>query len=84
MARYNHFSLKKYVQISFSDLNVGDKFRNDFHDKNTKRRRRDVVCVKTGYLTYEELRSREPRSFFKEDANVSSYSELIKSITESK
>ena len=56
MARYNHFSERKYKQIPFSSIGIGDKFRQDFF-KN-KRRRADIICVKTGDLSFIEERSK--------------------------
>lgn len=72
MARYNHFAKQKYKQIMFSSLNVGDKFRNDFF-KN-KRRRTDIICVKTGDLCYIEERSKKEHTLYSAEMyQVSSY-----------
>ena len=79
MARWNHFVEQKYKSILFSSLNVGDKFRRDFGQTRPIKYRRDIVCVKTGTLTYVEKRSKKEHSF-RPDADltrieVSHYSE---------
>lgn len=52
MSRYNHFAPPKYKSISFADVSIGQKFRNDLWAG--KRARRDIVCIKTGELEYTE------------------------------
>lgn len=75
MARYNHFSDRKYIQILFSDLKDGDLFRKDFHAAG--RRRKDIVCIKTGLLKFREVRSKKEHSVHSfENLKVSSYTEL--------
>jgi len=76
MAYWNHFAKNKYKQIMFSSLNVGDKFRKDSF-KN-KRRRTDIICIKTGELSYMEERSKKEHTLFSVDKlTVSSFSELL-------
>jgi hypothetical protein len=60
MAYYNHFGKMKYEQLLFSQVGVSEKFRMDKF-KN-KRRRKDVICVKTGDLSYYELKSKKEYS----------------------
>lgn len=62
MAYWNHFSDKKYNQIKFSSLNIGDKFRNDFF--NGKRRRTNIVCIKLSGTEYQEFKSKKIHKFF--------------------
>ena len=50
MARYNHFAVAKYPVIKFNSLPIGEKFRNDFFKNG--RRRADIICIKTGDLSY--------------------------------
>lgn len=57
MSRYNHFSKQMYKAINFFDLKVGDKFRRDFF-KN-KRRRMDIICIKTEPFAYMEQRNKQ-------------------------
>jgi len=72
MAYWNHFSKYKHSRIKFSDLNIGDKFRNDFHDGN--RRRKDIICIKIGSLLYIEERNKKEHSLFSsENYEVSSF-----------
>lgn len=68
MTRYNHFSTKKYKQIPFVDIPIGGKFRKDFHD--IVRKRLDIVCVKTGEMTYKEFRSGKKRQFMHMDSSI--------------
>ena len=72
MARYNHFSEHKYKQIMFSSIGIGNKFRQDFF-KN-RRRRADIICVKTSDLSYIEERSKTGHTLENaENYTVSSY-----------
>lgn len=75
MARYNHFSEVKYKQISYLAIQIGGKFRMD---KGNKRRiRRDVVMVKLGVYSYQELKSKQMYCLIHPDKlTVSSYDEL--------
>lgn len=57
MARYNHFSNLRFEQICFSEVAIGEKFRMDKF--KGKRRRRDIICVKTGDRTYHEFKSKK-------------------------
>jgi hypothetical protein len=77
MARYNHFSKQEFKVIRFVDLEVGDKFRKDFFKGN--RRRKDIVCIKTGKLTYIEEKSKKERSYkiMGDNIVVKSYSERV-------
>lgn len=56
MSRYNHFSECKYGKILFRDLAVGDKFRMTRFIG--KKRRNDLVMVKTSVNTCEEFKSK--------------------------
>lgn len=74
MARWNHFSERIYKQVLFSSLNVGEEFREDFF-KN-KRRRKDIVCIKTGNLSFIEKKSKvEHKLHFDDGYEVSSVME---------
>ena len=77
MARYNHFSKQEFKVIRFVDLEIGDKFRKDFFNGN--KRRKDIICVKTGKLTYIEQRSKKEHNykFINSEIIVRSYSELV-------
>lgn len=77
MARYNHFSKQEFKVIRFVDLDIGDKFRKDFFNGN--KRRKDIICIKTGKLTYIEERSKKERSykFMGDNIVVKSYSERV-------
>ncbi len=78
MTRYNHFAKKKYAQIPFSMLKVGDKFRKDFgHSDNGYKRtkyRRDIVCIKKGDTSFMELRSKVYYQYNDAGFTVSHYS----------
>jgi hypothetical protein len=71
MSRYNHFSKKEYSPICFGQLEVGEKFRNDFF--TGKRRRKDIVCIKTGDLSYKELKSGRDYKVFSSAFDVAVY-----------
>ena len=77
MTRYNHFSKQEFKVIRFVDLEIGDKFRKDFFNGN--KRRKDIICVKTGKLTYIEKRSKKQRSYklMGDNIVVKSYSERV-------
>lgn len=55
MARYNHFAHIKYEPINFSTVEIGQKFRMGKHRGN---RHRYLVMIKTGELSYQELKSK--------------------------
>ena len=76
MARYNHFGVHKYKQVLFSELAIGDKFRNYF---NRNGRSSLVVCIKTGELEYQEQKSGKVHKmlFIPQDHYVSSYNILL-------
>ncbi len=76
MARWNHFSEKKYQEVKFTDLKIGDKFRKDFH--LGKRRRTDIICIKTEEHKYIERRSKTPHwfVFLNDNVLVSSFDKL--------
>jgi len=75
MSYYNHFSQNKYKQILFSSLNIGDKFRQDFF-KN-RRRRTNIICIKTGELEFIEERNKQKHILFSTNLYlVSSFNEL--------
>lgn len=67
MTRWNHFAPIKYARINFSELKIGDRFRNDFWHRG--RRRADIICIKTGELSYIEQRSKREHTLF----SVSNY-----------
>lgn len=73
MAYWNHFSERKYKEILFTDLKIGYKFRSDFF--KDKRRRKDIICVKTGEMEYIEERSKKVHTFklYPENYKVSSF-----------
>lgn len=77
MAYWNHFAKRRFKEIRFQDVPVGGKFRDDFFNGN--RRRKDIICIKTGELTYIEARSKKERSYIRVDENVtvSSFDQLI-------
>lgn len=77
MARWNHFGKPKYRQILFSDVKVHEKFRNDLF-KN-KRRRSNIIMVKTGNLSYKELKSGKEHTAVSDTFIVSHFSELNQS-----
>lgn len=57
MAYWNHFAEHKYQPVDFKNLSIGDKFRKDFFKKG--RRRKDVICIKTGDLSFIEEKSKQ-------------------------
>lgn len=77
MAYWIHFANRKYKQIRFIDIPVGGKFRKDFF--KGKRRRKDIICIKTGELCYQEQRSKKEHIYHSVDETtmVSSYDKLI-------
>jgi hypothetical protein len=75
MSRYNHFADKKYETIQFSDVPVGEKFRKDLFAG--KRRRRDLIMIKTSELSYKELKSGQEHKLHHPNFTVSSYDQLI-------
>ena len=77
MARYNHFSKQEFKPIPFQKLEIGEKFRKDFFKGN--RRRKDIICVKTGQLTYIEQRSKTEHAykFVNNDVIVRCFSERV-------
>jgi hypothetical protein len=68
MAYYNHFAERKYKSIKFINLEIGDKFRNDFF--KGKRRRKYIICIKTGELTYIEQYSKKEHEYLFVDENT--------------
>lgn len=73
MAYWNHFAERKYKEILFTDLKVGEKFRKDFFNGN--RRRKDIICIKTGEMDFIEERSKKVHTFklYPENYKVSSF-----------
>lgn len=67
----------KYEEIGFNELSVGDKFRRDFFNKGTGRRRKDIICIKTGNLSYIEQRSQIEYKFRIECVPVRSFDKLL-------
>jgi hypothetical protein len=80
MSYYNHFAFEKYLAVGFADLKVGDKFRKDLF--NGKKRRRDIIMIKTGDLSYIEQRSKKEHILFTPNIYVSSFDRLRKSNSE--
>lgn len=80
MAYWNHFSTHKYKQILFASIQIGEEFREDFF--KGKRRRADIICVKTGELSYIEKRSKKEHKLFfiPENYMVSSAKERIENL----
>lgn len=77
MAYWNHFGQRAYKQIMFSSLKIGEEFRKDFF--KGKRRRKDIICVKTGELSFIEKKSKvEHTLHFDNGYEVSSAVEKIK------
>ena len=73
MAYWNHFSDRKYGRIKFQTLSVGDKFRQDFWQG--KRRRLDIICIKTGPDCFVEQKSKREHTIrIPENYECSSYS----------
>ena len=70
MSRYNHFAPLKYVPINFSTLKDGDKFRMA---KFKGKIRRYLIMVKTGDLTYMELKSKIEHTLHNSDITVYKY-----------
>jgi hypothetical protein len=80
MAYWNHFSERKYQQIYFKSLNVGDKFRVDRFKQ--KRRRKDIIMIKKSDTEYYEFKSGKYYKYFSKEAadtaKVYSYDKLNK------
>jgi len=74
MSWYNHFSDYKFKRIAFSSLGIGEKFRQDFFSNG--RRRVDIICIKTGELSYVEQRNKTEHLL--KDASKYEVSALIK------
>jgi hypothetical protein len=71
LARYNHFSPQVYQSVWFYEIKIGEKFRSDkFKDG---KRRKDIIMVKTGNLSYKELRSDKEYNLISSEFIVSSY-----------
>ena len=77
MAYWNHFRQLAYKQILFGSLDIGEVFRKDFF--KGKRRRKDILCIKTSELTFIEKKSKvEHKLHFDNGYEVSSAVEKIK------
>lgn len=74
MARYNHFSTQKYKELNFHSLAIMDSFRMDKRDGN--RRRKDILMIKTGPLTYREVKSKKEYTLLNTDIIVHSHYQL--------
>jgi len=76
MAYWNHFSESKYEAILFNSLKIGEKFRNNFW--KGKRRRRDIICIKTGELSSIEEKSKKEHTmmFLPDNYYVQSFDKL--------
>lgn len=62
-------------------MNIGDKFRQDFH--RGKRRRQDIICVKSGVDTFFEQKSKAEHVIIpNSDYECSSYDLLIRETKE--
>lgn len=70
MSRYNHFADVKYEPVRFSALQVGDKFRMAKWKGKT---RRYLIMIKTGELSYVELKANIENALFNSDINVYKY-----------
>lgn len=70
MSRYNHFK-QKYHTLCFGEVAIGEKFRMDKF--NGKRRRNDIVMVKTSDLSYRELISKKAYKVYSSAFDVSQY-----------
>ena len=75
MSRYNHFVNRKYHRVCFGALGVGDKFR--MNKWKGKRRRTDIIMIKTGDRSYQELKSKKEYTVITSAFDVSSFSNLI-------
>jgi len=75
MSRYNHFGLQKYIEINFKDLDIAHSFRLTKFDG--KRRRKDILMIKTGPLSYMEVKSKKEYTLFSSDLSVRHHSKLI-------
>lgn len=71
MTRYNHFSERKYNQICFSNIQVGEKFRMNKWKGN--RARRDLIMIKDSELAYHEFKSQKEYRALKPKFEVSNY-----------
>lgn len=76
MSRWNHFHTKKYATVLFADVPVGSKFRRDAF--NGKRRRKDIICIKTGELEFMEQKSKSKHKVYHDKFNVCSFDALAK------
>lgn len=74
MSRWNHFAKRKYVEIKFRDLPIGSLFRTDSFVG--KRRRKDIICIKTGPLSYMEKKSKKEFNLFGDGITVCSFDKL--------
>lgn len=75
MSWYNHFSDEKYKPIHFTEVKIGEKFRKDlFHNK---RRRKDLIMIKTSDLSYKEFKSGREHKLFHSDFTVRSFDKLV-------
>lgn len=71
MTRYNHFAPEKYPRIGFGSVGIGEKFRANKWDG--KKARRNIVMVKTGELSYMELKSKKEYTAINIEFDVYSY-----------
>jgi len=77
MSNWNNFVNRRYKEVLFSELKIGDKFRNDFFDG--KRRRKDIICIKIGDMEFIEERSKKIHKFklYPENYKVCSFDEIV-------
>lgn len=62
MAYWNHFADFEYDRVLFSELKVGDLFRD--YRFSGKRRRGFIVMIKVSETEYMEQKSKEMHGFF--------------------
>lgn len=76
MAHWNHFGNLKYELVLFKGLKIGDRLRKDFF--KGKRRRSNIICIKTGELEYTEQKSGKVHKlhFLPENYQVCSFDAL--------
>lgn len=67
MSRYNHFAKSKYEPMNFQLVQVGQKFRMGRH---SGKRRGYVIMIKTGSLSYVELKSNKEHTLYGNDFTV--------------
>lgn len=70
MTRYNHFAPVPYSPVNFKSVEIGQKFRiGRFNGK----RHIYMLTVKTGDLSYKEVRTQKEHTLFSSDFIVYEY-----------